>query len=128
MAGSDVPALRLTGISKSYGKVRGLENLSFDVAEGRFFVLFGPSSVGKTTTLRAIAGLVQPEAGRIDLFGNDMTRAPIASRGVSMVFQSFALYPHLTVYENFAYPLREARTASAEIDKRVRETAAMLRL
>jgi multiple sugar transport system ATP-binding protein len=121
-------ALRLDGVSKTYDRVRALDRLSFEVAEGRFFVLFGPSSVGKTTTLRAIAGLVQPEAGRIDRFGADMTRAPIASRGVSMVFQSFALYPHLTVYDNFAYPLREARTASAEIDKRVRETAAMLRL
>jgi multiple sugar transport system ATP-binding protein len=121
-------ALRLEGVSKTYGRVRALDRLSFDVEEGRFFVLFGPSSVGKTTTLRTIAGLVVPESGRLDLFGADMTQAPIASRGVSMVFQSFALYPHLTVYDNFAYPLREAKVASAEVDKRVRETAAMLRL
>jgi multiple sugar transport system ATP-binding protein len=126
--GSSQPALRLDGMSKRYGKVAALDGLSFDVAEGRFFVLFGPSSVGKTTTLRAIAGLVTPDAGRLDLFGRDVTHASIASRGVSMVFQSFALYPHLTVYDNFAYPLREARVASAEIDQRVRETAAMLRL
>ena len=63
MAGSDKPALRLSGISKSYGKVRALDNLSFDVAEGRFFVLFGPSSVGKTTALRTIAGLVADRFG-----------------------------------------------------------------
>jgi multiple sugar transport system ATP-binding protein len=68
-------------------------------------VLFGPSSVGKTTALRTIAGLVPTDSGRLEIFGRDMTTAPIAGRGVSMVFQSFALYPHLTVYENFAYPL-----------------------
>ena len=66
MAQGVKPALRLSGISKSYGKVRALENLSFDVAAGRFFVLFGPSSVGKTTTLRTIAGLVRPDSGRLE--------------------------------------------------------------
>jgi len=128
MSGSDKPALRLSGISKSYGKVRALSNLSFDVAEGRFFVLFGPSSVGKTTALRTIAGLVATDSGRLEIHGRDMTTAPIAGRGVSMVFQSFALYPHLTVYENFAYPLREEKVGREEIDKRVKETAAMLKL
>lgn len=128
MTGSDGQALRLMGISKSYGDVRALSNLSFDVAEGRFFVLFGPSAVGKTTTLRTIAGLVGPDAGRLEIFGKDMSTAPIAGRGVSMVFQSFALYPHLTVYDNFAYPLREEKVGREEIDKRVRETATMLKL
>jgi multiple sugar transport system ATP-binding protein len=128
MVETDKRALRLSGISKSYGRVRALDQLSFDVAEGRFFVLFGPSSVGKTTALRTIAGLVAPDAGRLEIFGKDMTAAPIAGRGVSMVFQSFALYPHLTVYENFAYPLREAKVSSSEIDQRVKETAATLKL
>ena len=127
MAGSNVPALRLSGMSKSYGKVRALDNLSFDVPEGRFFVLFGPSAVGKTTTLRAIAGLVATDSGRLEINGHDVTTAPIAGRGVSMVFQSFALYPHLTVYENFAYPLKEEGVAREEIDTRVKETAAMLK-
>ena len=106
-------ALRLTNVGKSYGRVRALENLSFRVAEGRFFVLFGPSSVGKTTTLRTIAGLIAPERGHVEIFGKDWTHEPIAGRGVSMVFQSFALYPHLTVYENFAYPLVEGRRPRA---------------
>jgi multiple sugar transport system ATP-binding protein len=128
MSQSDQHALRLSGVSKTYGKVRAVEGLTFDVAEGRFFALFGPSSVGKTTTLRTIAGLVQPDAGRVEIFGHDMTQAPIAGRGVSMVFQSFALYPHLTVYENFAYPLKEEGVGREEIDKRVKETAAMLKL
>jgi multiple sugar transport system ATP-binding protein len=121
-------ALNLTNVTKFYGRVRALENLSFSVAEGRFFVLFGPSSVGKTTTLRTIAGLVAPDRGRVELFGKDWTHEPIAGRGVSMVFQSFALYPHLTVYENFAYPLVEAGLGREEIARRVRETASMLRL
>ena len=128
MAGSTTPALRLSGISKSYGNVRALSNLSFDVAEGRFFVLFGPSSVGKTTALRTIAGLVPTNAGRLEIMGKDVTTAPIAGRGVSMVFQSFALYPHLTVYQNFAYPLREEKVGLDEIEARVNETAAMLKL
>ena len=128
MAQADRPALRLSRISKSYGSVRALENLSFDVAAGRFFVLFGPSSVGKTTTLRTIAGLVRPDSGRVEIDGLDMTYKPIAGRGVSMVFQSFALYPHLTVFENLAYPLREEKAGSGEITRRVNETAAMLKL
>jgi multiple sugar transport system ATP-binding protein len=108
--------------------VRALDGMGFSVAEGRFFVLFGPSSVGKTTTLRMIAGLVPPDKGRVEIFGKDMTNAPIAGRNVSMVFQSFALYPHLTVFENLAYPLREERVAETEIKKRVEETAASLKL
>ena len=120
--------LRFDAISKSYGSVRALNEMSFSVKKGRLFVLFGPSSVGKTTALRTIAGLVQPDSGRLEIDGHDMTNAPITGRGVSMVFQSFALYPHLTVYDNFAYPLREAKVGREEIDKRVKETAAMLKL
>ena len=128
MPSSEVPALRLTNAAKHYGRVRALDDMSFTVPEGRFFVLFGPSSVGKTTTLRMIAGLVPPDSGRVEIFGKDMTHAPIAGRGVSMVFQSFALYPHLTVFENLAYPLREEKVAESDIKKRVDETAASLKL
>ena len=128
MTGSEKLALSVKGISKAYGSVRALDSLSFDVAEGRFFVLFGPSSVGKTTTLRAIAGLVQTDAGTLEIFGKDMTAAAIAGRGVSMVFQSFALYPHLNVFDNLAYPLREEGVAKSDIETRVKETAAMLKL
>lgn len=121
-------ALRLHSVTKTYSAVTAVRSLTFDVEEGRFFVLFGPSSVGKTTTLRTIAGLVIPESGRLEIGGVDMTHAPIAGRGISMVFQSFALYPHLTVYDNFAYPLREEGRPRAEIDRRVLETAEMLKL
>ncbi len=121
-------ALSIDGVSKSYGRVRALDNLSFDVAEGRFFVLFGPSSVGKTTALRTISGLVKPDSGTVKIGDRDVTHEPIMGRGISMVFQSFALYPHLTVFENLAYPLREEKLAKDEITKRVNETAAMLKL
>ncbi len=121
-------ALRMERVAKSYGRVSALNGLSLEVPRGCFFVLFGPSAVGKTTALRTIAGLVTPDSGSVWLQGRDVTAAPIKERGVSMVFQSFALYPHLTVYENFAYPLREARVSNGEIDTRVRETAAMLKL
>lgn len=121
-------AVALEGVSKTYGSVRAVEGLSFQVSEGRFFVLFGPSSVGKTTTLRAIAGLVKPDSGTICISGLDVTGGPIKGRGTSMVFQSFALYPHLTVFRNLAYPLAEAGVSKSDIDKRVRETAEMLQL
>jgi multiple sugar transport system ATP-binding protein len=123
-----VTALRLNGATKHYGRTVALDGLDLTVEEGRFFVLFGPSAVGKTTSLRAISGLVRVDQGSVELFGRDVTHAPIAGRGVSMVFQTFALYPHLTVYKNLAYPLREARVPSAEIDRRVREVATMLRI
>jgi ABC-type sugar transport system ATPase subunit len=121
-------SVALEGVTKTYGSVCALADLSFEVAVGRFFALFGPSSVGKTTTLRIIAGLEQPESGKIRIFGADVTKEPIKSRGVAMVFQSFALYPHLTVFHNIAYPLVEEGVARSDIDKRVRETAEMLRL
>ncbi len=128
MADGSTPALRLSGVKKAFDGVRALDGLSFDVAAGRFFALFGPSSVGKTTTLRTIAGLERPDQGRILIDGDDVTGAPIRGRGVGMVFQSFALYPHLTVAENFAYPLRETGVGRAEIKTRVNETTEMLGL
>ena len=121
-------ALSLADVTKTYGFVRALDGLTVEVAEGRFLVLFGPSSVGKTTTLRAISGLVRPDEGTIRIGGRDVTNAPIRGRGVSMVFQSFALYPHLTVFKNLAYPLVEDGVSRDEIARRVRETANMLKL
>ena len=122
------PAVSLTGVHKNYGDVSALQDLSFDVAQGTFFVLFGPSSVGKTTTLRSIAGLERVEAGKIELAGQDVADAPIRGRGVAMVFQSFALYPHLNVAQNFSYPLKESGLPAAEIKQRVSETVEMLSL
>ena len=128
MATRGAVALSLSDLTKTYGSVRALDRLSLEVPEGCFFVLFGPSSVGKTTTLRAISGLVPLDSGTIHIGGRDVTNAPIRGRGVSMVFQSFALYPHLSVFKNLAYPLVEDGLPRAEIAKRVGETAEMLKL
>lgn len=127
MTAGDV-AVRLDAVTKRFGKVVALDGMSFEVQRGRLFVVFGPSSVGKTTTLRAIAGLERPQEGRLEINGRDVTQAPIAGRNVSMVFQSFALYPHLTVRENFAYPLKEAGTSAGEIAQRIDEIAEILSL
>jgi multiple sugar transport system ATP-binding protein len=123
-----VAQLRVTGLAKSYGAVRALDGLDLEVAAGEFFVILGPSAAGKTTTLRAIAGLERPDAGSIEFAGEDVTRAPVQGRGMAMIFQTFALYPHLSTFDNLAYPLRESGVAAAEVRKRVGETAEMLRI
>ena len=110
-----MPDLRLVGLVKRYGRVTALDGLSIDVRAGEFYCLLGPSAAGKTTTLRAIAGLERLEAGRVHFAGRDVTDAPVQGRGMAMIFQTFALYPHLTVRENLAYPLREAKVAAGEI-------------
>ena len=119
-------ALRLAGLAKKYGSVTALDGLSLEVAEGEFFVILGPSAAGKTTTLRAIAGLERVDAGRILFAGQDVTDAPVQGRDMAMIFQTFALYPHLSTFDNLAYPLRERRVAGAEIRKRVDAIAEML--
>jgi multiple sugar transport system ATP-binding protein len=120
--------LKLENLVKRYRRVTALDGLSFEVGAGEFFCLLGPSAAGKTTTLRAIAGLERLEAGRVAFAGRDITDTPVQGRGMAMIFQTFALYPHLTVRENLAYPLREAGIEAAEIDRRVREVAELLRI
>ena len=107
--------LKLDGLVKRYGRVTALDGLSLDVRAGEFFCLLGPSAAGKTTTLRSIAGLEQLAAGRIEFSGRDITTVPVQGRGIAMIFQTFALYPHLTIRQNLAYPLREAGVDAAEI-------------
>ena len=120
--------LRLTGLTKNYGSVQALRGVDLEVDDGEFFVLFGPSAAGKTTTLRVVAGLEKPDAGTLTVDGHDLTGVPVKYRDMAMVFQSFALYPHLTTFHNLAYPLREMKLRRAEIDARVRETAELLRI
>lgn len=120
--------LRLEGLVKSYGKVSALNGVDLEVADGEFFAILGPSAAGKTTTLRAIAGLETLDSGRVVLDGEDITRVPVKRRNMAMVFQSFALYPHLSTFNNLAYPLREAGLSRREIMPRVRETAELLRI
>ncbi len=120
--------LRLEGISKSFGPIRAVRELTLTVADSEFLVLLGPTGAGKTTTLRLTAGLEHPDAGRIFIGGHDVTDLPPAARDVAFVFQSFSLYPHLDVYDNLAFPLRAPgrRMAETEIRRRVQEVAELL--
>ena len=120
--------LTINDVFKQFGSVEALRGTSFDAEPGEFFALLGPSGAGKTTLLRIIAGIEQPDRGRVLLDGRDVADIPVRARDTAMVFQSFALYPHLSTFENLAYPLREARVGSSEIKKRVGEIAEMLRL
>ena len=120
--------LRLSGLTKSYGSVEALRGVDLEIEDGEFFVLFGPSAAGKTTTLRVVAGLEKPDGGTLTVDGHDLAGVPVKRREMAMVFQSFALYPHLSTYQNLAYPLREMKLRRREIDKRVRETAELLRI
>ncbi|WP_027132814.1 ABC transporter ATP-binding protein [Geminicoccus roseus] len=115
-------------VVKRFGRVTALDGMSFDVRDGEFYCLLGPSSAGKTTMLRAISGLEALDGGQISFNGRDMAGMPVQGRDIAMIFQTFALYPHLTVRKNFAYPLERAGVDSAEIARRVGEVAEMLRV
>lgn len=120
----------LIGVSKRFKDTIAVNDLSLSIADGEFVVLLGPTGVGKTTTLRLIAGLERADAGQILVAGQDVTRAEPAQRDTSFVFQQYSLYPHLTVFENLAFPLRSPlrRVPEAEIKTRVTEIARMLRI
>jgi len=123
-----VSGLRLSGIKKSYGDNPVVKGVDLDVASGEFLVMVGPSGCGKTTLLRIIAGLEQLDAGRVVMDETDLTHVPPRDRDVGMVFQSYALYPHMTVRENLAFGLELRKVPRAEIDERVGTAAKMLEL
>jgi multiple sugar transport system ATP-binding protein len=122
--------VRLDAVSKRFSKATAVQDLSLTVADGEFVVLLGPTGAGKTTTLRLVAGLEQPDAGRVWIGGRDMTRASSAARDVAFVFQQYSLYPHLSVFDNLAFPLRSPVRAvpPAQIDAKVHEVARLLRI
>ena len=103
------------GLRKSFGDVQALDGVDLDVPDGSFFVVLGPSGAGKTTTLRAIAGLEKLDGGSVHLDGRDATADTPAARDLAMVFQSYALYPRRTAYDNIASPLRARKTSSSDI-------------
>ncbi len=120
--------LTLENISKSFGATKVLHDISLQVNEGEFIVFVGPSGCGKSTLLRAIAGLEDVTTGRITISGRDVTDVPPAKRGIAMVFQSYALYPHLTVEGNMGLGLRQAGEPSATITDRIATASKMLSL
>jgi len=122
--------IRLESVSKRFGRTPAVADLDIIVHDGELLVLLGPTGAGKTTTLRLVAGLEYPDHGRISIGGVDMTRQPPALRDVAFVFQQYSLYPHYTVYDNLAFPLRSPMrpTPEAEVARRVKEVAERLRI
>ena len=120
----------LRHVSKRFGQNEAVRDLSLAINHGEFVVLLGPSGAGKTTTLRLITGLERPDAGSISINGRDVTSDPPGTRDIAFVFQQYSLYPHLTVYDNLAFPLRSParRLPEAAIRKRVEQTAELLHI
>ena len=120
--------IRIENVRKVFGKTVANRNVSLTISDREFMVLLGPSGCGKTTLLRGIAGLEQIDAGRIHIGGQDVTDLPPRKRRIAMVFQSYAVFPHLTVYENIAFGLRMQRVADAEMKRRVQSSAELLQI
>ncbi|GLO62954.1 alpha-glucoside transport ATP-binding protein AglK [Vibrio sp. MACH09] len=120
--------LKLTNIKKAYGDTEVLHGIDLDIDIGEFIVFVGPSGCGKSTLLRMIAGLEDITSGELEIEGAVVNDMPAAMRGIAMVFQTYALYPHMTVYDNMAFAMRIAKESKEEIDKRVTQAAEMLQL
>lgn len=117
-----------TGMCKSYGEVSALMPTSIKVSAGEFISILGPSGSGKTTMLMLIAGFAQPSGGNIFLGGSDITQLPPEKRNIGVVFQNYALFPHLSVFNNIAFPLKSRRLAKQTVDRQVRNAAAMMQI
>jgi putrescine transport system ATP-binding protein len=122
------PLVRFEGVTKRFGGVTAVDGLSLDIYAGEFFALLGPSGCGKTTLLRMLAGFETPDAGAVRLGGDDIGRVPPYRRPVNMMFQSYALFPHLTVAGNIAFGLKQDRLPKGEIEARVAEMLALVKL
>ena len=118
--------LDITGLAKRYGDFYAVRDVSLGIRDGEFLVLLGPSGCGKTTTLRMVAGFIEPTAGHVKLGGSDVTLLPPWKRNAGMVFQSYALFPHLSVAQNVAFGLEMRKLARADIERRVEETLALV--
>ena len=120
--------LTVSNLSKSFGKTKVFEHISFGIEEGELVTLLGPSGCGKSTLLRCIAGLTEPDEGQIDVLGEDMTQRAPQKRGIGMVFQSYALFPNLTVMGNIAFGLQMQGVQAHEIEQRVTEVIGLVEL
>ena len=125
---TDAPLLRIEGVVKTFGAFRAVDGVSLDIRAGEFFALLGPSGCGKTTLLRMLAGFETPDQGHIRLNGRDIAHVLPHQRPINMMFQSYALFPHLSVRDNIAFGLKRAGMARADIDKRVAEMLALVKL
>jgi spermidine/putrescine transport system ATP-binding protein len=128
MTSENKDGLIIKDINKRFGDVEALKEVNLEVRSGEFFTLLGPSGCGKTTLLRIIAGLELPDTGQVTLGGQDITSLPATKRQVNTVFQSYALFPHLTIYENIAFGLRSRKFPNDEVTKRVERRLEMLGL
>jgi len=122
------PAVSFARVSRHFGAVRALDDISIEIAPGEFFALLGPSGSGKTTCLRLVAGFEQPTAGEIAIFGEQVAGVPPYRRSVNTVFQDYALFPHMNVAENVAFPLMLRKLPRAEREKRAEEALALVKL
>jgi putative spermidine/putrescine transport system ATP-binding protein len=122
------PMVRLDQVAKAYGTVQALRPIDLEVRKGEFLTLLGPSGSGKTTLLNMIAGMTGPSQGRVWIDGRDVTETPPAKRGIGMVFQNYALMPHMTIFQNIAFPLQIRRVPAAEIRRRVTKVLEIVRL
>jgi len=122
------PALVLRGLRKLFGAAAAVDGVDLEIRRGEFVTLLGPSGSGKTTTLRMVAGFTAPTSGSIEIDGSDMTRIPPHRRDVGMVFQNYALFPHMTAAQNIAFPLQMRRKSRKEIEKRVADALALVKL
>ena len=127
-AAADMPLLRIEAVVKKFGVFRAVDGLSLDIRAGEFFALLGPSGCGKTTLLRMLAGFETPDEGRILLDGKDIAQIPPHERPVNMMFQNYALFPHLNVRDNIAFGLKRAGMPRREIASRVAEMVALVKL
>src|ERR1039457_4608895 len=125
---ADIPLLRIEAVVKKFGVFRAVDRLSLDIRAGEFFALLGPSGCGKTTLLRILAGFETPDEGRILLDGRDIAQVLPHQRPVNMMFQNYALFPHLSVRNNIAFGLKRAGLPRSEIDTRVAELIALVKL
>jgi putrescine transport system ATP-binding protein len=125
---ADVPLLRIEGVVKTFGRIPAVDQLSLDIRAGEFFALLGPSGCGKTTLLRMLAGFETPDQGRILLDGRDLAQVMPHQRPVNMMFQNYALFPHLNVRDNIAFGLKRAGMPRQEINSRVAEMVALVKL
>ena len=126
--GGSAPIISIRGLAKRFGPVIAVDDVSLEIRPNEFFALLGPSGCGKTTLLRMLAGLQIPDDGEIVIDGQDMTDVAPNRRPVNMVFQSYAVFPHMTVFDNVAYGLRVTKTPGPEVETRVREALEMTRL